>query len=579
MKHYLLFLFIFLTAFTQAQSILDQSIRIGINQQPLAHALRIIGNAGHFTFSYNSTILDGDSLVTLPEQTTTVRGLLDRLFNGRLEYHENGRYLILLPATPKTPPRPDPNIPPPPAEAKHYIITGIILDEVTGEKIPDASVYDANRMIATLSKEDGSFVIKFRSSAEPGSLTISKEFYLDTTIRLPPAAGRQTSDGSRLTILLSPTFSTRPVTLSPQTTSTDTINIVVEADSAQIKAILKKDLVQVEMTGFGRLLLSSRLKMQSLNLKKLFIQRPVQVSLVPGLSTNGALNSQVTNKFSVNIIGGYSGGLDGVELGGVFNIDKRKMAGVQAAGVGNIAGDTVTGVQVAGVYNRALDSVKGVQAAGVVNVARNLKGVQLSGVVNLAHHTNGAQLGVINITRHLNGFQLGVINIADTSDGASLGLFNFVKHGGLHEIAFYADEFSPVNLAYRSGNKGLYTIFLIGMNPTKDRRSYYGGIGIGHRFPVTGSLAIDLEASSIHIAPVEWKNYSHNTWLQRLDLNFRWQTGKWLSFSAGPSVALYNPDRVYTIGGHTYQPVPYSTFTVSGNNIGWIGWHAAINFL
>jgi hypothetical protein len=566
MRRYLILILLHLTAFTQAQSILDRSIRVKITNQSLGRALDIIGNTGGFTFSYNSTILNRDSVVTLPEQTNTVREILDKLFNGRLEYRENGRYLILLPATPKPPP------PPPQAEQKHYIITGVILDEVTGEKVPDASVYDANRMIATLSKEDGSFVIKFRSSNEPGSLTISKEFYLDTTIHLPSAAGR-------LTILLSPTFSTRPVTLSPQTTSPDTINIVLEADSAQIKAILKKDLVRVEMTGFGRLLLSSRLKMQSLNLKSLFIQRPVQLSLVPRLSTNGALNSQVTNKFSVNIIGGYSGGLEGVGLGGVFNIDRRKAIGFQAAGVANIAGDTVAGVQMAGVYNRALDSMKGVQAAGAVNVARNLKGVQLSGAVNLANHANGAQLGVINITRHLKGFQLGVINIADTSDGASLGLFNFVRHGGMHELSLFADEFSPLNIAYRSGNKAIYTILLFGMNPSDRRRSYYAGFGIGHRFPINNSLAIDLEASSIHIAPVEWKNYSHNTWLQRLNLNLRWQTGKWLSFSAGPSVALYNPDRVYTIGGHTYQPVPYSTFTVSGNNIGWIGWHAAINFL
>ncbi|HVU95802.1 MAG TPA: hypothetical protein VHE34_11290 [Puia sp.] len=564
MRHYLLLILLHLAVVSRAQSILDQSIHIKITQQPLGRALEIIGAAGKFTFSYNSTILNKDSVITLPEQTNTVRGILDKLFNGRLEYHEDGRYLILLPAAP-------PKALPPP-EPKHYLITGVILDEVTREKVPDASVYDPNRMIATLSKEDGSFVIKLRSSAEPGSLTISKEFYLDTTIHLPGDAGR-------LTILLSPAFSTSPVTLSPQTTAPDTINIVLQADSAQIKTILKNDLVRVEMTGFGRLLLSSRLKMQSLNLKKLFIQRPVQVSLLPRLSTNGALNSQVTNKFSVNIVGGYSGGLEGVELGGVFNIDRRKVMGVQAAGAVNIAGDTVAGVQMAGVYNRAIDSMKGVQAAGAVNVARNLNGVQLSGAVNLANHANGAQLGVINITRHLKGFQLGVINIADTSDGASLGLFNFVRHGGMHEISLFADEFAPLNIAYKSGNKALYTILLFGMNPTEDRKSWYTGFGIGHRFPINNSLAIDLEASSLHVAPVEWKNYSHNTWIQRLNLNLRWQAGKWLSFSAGPSVALYNPDRVYTIAGHEYQPVPYSTFTVSGNNIGWIGWHAAISFL
>jgi len=200
MSRYLILILIHITTLAQAQSILDQSIRINITKQPLRRSLEIIGTTGGFTFSYNSTILNKDSVITLPEQTTTVRGILDKLFNGRLEYHENGRYLILLPAAP-------PKSPPPVTEPKHYTITGVILDEVTGDKVPDASVYDPNRMIATLSKEDGSFVIKLRSSAEPGSLTISKEFYLDTTIHLPTGA-------NRLTILLSPAISTSPVTLS-----------------------------------------------------------------------------------------------------------------------------------------------------------------------------------------------------------------------------------------------------------------------------------------------------------------------------------------------------------------------------
>ena len=563
-SYLLLILFVFTAAANSAnaQSILDRSIHIEIKQKPLGQTLEIIGNTGRFTFSYNSAILNKDSIVTLPAQTTTVRNILNQLFNSRLDYSEDGRYLILLPAS-------APNIPPPPAP-KHQIVNGVILDEQTRETIADASVYDAGQLIATLSKADGSFVLKLKSRT--GSLTISKEFYIDTTIRLPPTAGK-------LTILLSPAFSARPVPLSTQATTPDTITITLQADSAQIKAILQKDLVQVEMTGFGRLLLSSRLKMQSLNLKKLFIQRPIQVSLVPGLSTNGPLNSQVTNKFSVNIIGGYSAGLEGVELGGVFNIDKRKMVGFQAAGAVNIAGDSVTGVQMAGVYNRALDSMNGLQAAGAVNVARNVRGVQLAGAVNIANHVNGAQLGIINITRRLKGFQLGIVNIADTSEGASLGLFNFVKHGGLHELSLSANEFAPLNIAYRSGNKALYSVFLFGMNPSTDRRSYYAGFGLGHRFPLNGNLSLDLEGTSVHVAPVAWKNYAHNTWLQRLTLDLHWQAGKWFGLSAGPSFAIYNPDRDYTIGGHTYKPVSYSTFTISGNNIGWIGWHAAINFL
>ncbi|HLZ88252.1 MAG TPA: hypothetical protein VKQ52_13450, partial [Puia sp.] len=549
-----------------AQSILDRPVTLRFKQEPLGRVLETAGNALGITFSYNSAILNKDSLVTLTMESTPLRVVLDTLFKGRIEPHEDGRYIILLPAH-KTDP--------PPTEPKHYTINGIILDETTGKEVRDASIYDADQLIATLSKADGSFVVKLKGRRQPGSLTVSKEFYTDTTIRLPPA-----TEG-RLTILLTPVFSPKPSTLSsPQPLSPDSISISWQADSAQIRAIMNKDLVQVEMTGFGKFLLSSRLKIQTLNLKKLFIQRPVQVCLVPLLSTNGALNSQVTNKFSVNCVGGYSAGLEGTELGGVFNIDKRKMHGVQAAGVVNIAGDSVAGVQMAGVYNQALDTMKGMQAAGAVNNARFVKGVQLSGAVNVASRVEGAQLsGGVNITRHLRGFQLGIVNIADTSEGVGIGLLNIVKHGGIHELSLYTDEFSPLNIAFRSGNKALYTIFLAGLNPGNDRRSYYTGFGLGHRFPLSPALALDVEASSAHVAPVAWKNYGDNTWLHRLNVDLHWQTGKWFALSAGPSMAIYTPQRDYTIQGHLYHPVGYSTFTFSGRNIGWIGWHAALNFL
>jgi hypothetical protein len=574
-----------------AQQILDQSIQIEITQQPLGKTLEIIGAKGHFTFTYNSAILNKDSIVSLPAQSTTIRNILNQLFNGRLFYQQDGRYLILLPAE-------QPKIFPP-IPTKHQLINGVILDERTGETIADASIYDAGQLNATLSKPDGSFVIKIKNRT--GSLTISKEFYLDTTIRLPPAA-------EKITILLSREFEARPATVSPQPTPPDTINITLHTDSAQLKAVLQKDLIQVEMTGFGRILLSSRLKMQSLNLKKLFIQRPIQLSLVPGLSSNGALNSQVTNKFSVNVVGGYEAGLEGVELAGVFNIDKRKMYGVQAAGAVNLAGDSVGGVQLAGIYNRVLDSMNGVQAAGAINVARNSIGVQLAGAANISHnvtgaqlaggvnlasnvkglqlgavniasHVSGAQYGEVNIARHVKGFQLGVINIDDTLDGAAVGLLTIVKHGGLHQLSFFSDEFAPLNIAFRLGNKNLYSIFQFGINPTIDRRSYNLGYGLGHRFPLSASLGLDLEFISSNIAPVAWKNFGDNNWVQRMNLDLHWRINSWLSLSGGPSVAFYTHEKDYTINGHVYKPVGYSTFTIRQTNLGWVGWHAAINFL
>src|SRR5205814_7803774 len=55
-----------------------------------------------FYFSYNSILLKRDSLVTLSAQGKTVRQILDLLFRGTVEYKENGNYIILRRAPPKT---------------------------------------------------------------------------------------------------------------------------------------------------------------------------------------------------------------------------------------------------------------------------------------------------------------------------------------------------------------------------------------------------------------------------------------------------------------------------------------------
>ncbi|GGA91783.1 hypothetical protein [Puia dinghuensis] len=279
--------------------------------------------------------------------------------------------------------------------------------------------------------------------------------------------------------------------------------------------------------------------------------RPVQLSLVPGLSSNGPQNAQIINNCSINVIGGCSGGLNGLELGGVFNIDKQKVKGCQAAGVFNLVRDSVTGTQFAGVFNKA-SAVEGAQIAGVINYTRHLK----------------------------KGIQLGVINIADTSEGISIGLINIVRHGGFHQISLYADEWSPLNLAFRSGNRKLYTIALAGVNPYNDHTCYYFGFGLGHQFPLTQQLALAAEAESINVSPVDLSHFGNGPSLYRLNTDLHWKTGKLISFSAGPSLAIYTPRRDYFLHSHLYNPLPngYSTFTFSGRTIGWIGWHAAINF-
>ena len=295
-----------------------------------------------------------------------------------------------------------------------------------------------------------------------------------------------------------------------------------------------------------------------------YAQRPVQLSFIPGWSTNGPLNAQEKNNFSINLIGGSAAGLDGVELGGVFNIDTRKVKGAQLAGVLNIVGD----------------SVKGAQLAGVANTAKRVKGAQLAGVYNQADNVQGIQAaGVLNKTHHLKGIQLGVINIADTSDGVSIGLINIIHHG-MHELSVYADEWSPLNVAFRSGNPKFYGILFVGLNPDHNRRSYYYGYGLGHAFTFTPHLSLRPELSVMQVSPVDWGNFDKGTFLTRFNLDIHWRPTKNFGVSAGPSFTFYNPQKNFYIGTHLYEPLPhgYSTFHFTHSNAtGWIGWRVAVN--
>jgi len=555
----------------RAQNVLDQPITISTPRHRVEDVLKTLSSAGHFYFSYSSSLFDKDSIVNLVLEHKTVRQVLDTLFRGRLEYKVNGNYIILRKAPP-------PTIVPPPHTVqndKKYVVEGVILDENTGEAVGQASVYDKQGLIATLTDEEGFFTIRMKNRSSPAALTVSKEFYDDTTVKVEPGVNQ------KLTITVAPSSANKKmVTIGPEGyLPSDSIR--VELDGSSI--YLRQDPIRVEMSGLGKLLLSSKLKMQSINLHKYFIQQPFQLSLVPGLSTQGLLSPQITNKLSLNIIGGYTAGLEGVELGGVINIDKGKVQGLQAAGIANVVGGPVKGVQLAGSHNIVLDSVTGLQAAGIGNFNKGkLNGIQLAGIMNkVSNSVEGMQVaGIINIAKKLKGVQIGLVNISDTSEGYGIGLINIVKHG-MHEISLFSNEVTPLNIAYRSGNDKLYTIIIAGYNPINDRRSYLFGFGLGHRFHLSKTLSLNPELSSEQLVAGEWSNYKHSNFINKFSLDLRVRLGKYVSLSGGPSLAIYSFDKKIAVNGHDFSPVAdnYGSWRISDKVTGWIGWRASINFL
>lgn len=157
------------------------------------------------------------------------------------------------------------------------------------------------------------------------------------------------------------------------------------------------------------------------------LYRKVRVTLVPGLSTNGINASQYNAKYSLNIIAGYHGGLEGYEVG-IVNINRKFARGFQFGGL-NLTGGDMAGFQLASLVNYAGHDLSGLQLAGFANYAGSeLGGLHLAGFANYA----GTEL---------NGLQLaGFMNYAGTSlDGLqAAGFLNYGRNGisGLHAAGF-----------------------------------------------------------------------------------------------------------------------------------------------
>jgi len=606
-QRFLISLFTLLSAVSTGfgQTLLSKNISLQVNRQRLDNVLEILSNKGDFYFSYNSNIVKKDSLVSFGASNKSVKEILQLLFNTTYEFRESGNYIIIR----KAPIRLTMVTSKAVEENKIYSVSGFVYDEQSGSPINEASIYEKKMLASVLTNNEGYFKIRLKSSkASFAELTVSKELYEDTTVMIEP------SHSQELTITMLPVANKEEtIIISPEDYLVPDSLKHIQDTATQVITPGSVDSSKVEGTGMGRFLLSSNQKIQSLNLKHFFTSRPFQVSFLPGFGTHGNLAPQVVNNFSLNILGGYTAGTNGLELGGIFNIDKNDVKYVQAAGVFNIAGGKVkglqlagvnntvldnvsalqaagvnnlvkgkmNGLQLAGVYNHVTDSVRGVQASGVGNFARKkVSGVQLAGVVNFSNkETDGVQIsGVINYSKKLRGLQIGLINISDTSEGYSIGLINIVLKG-YHKLSFSTNEIVNVNAAFKTGNSKLYSILQAGVNSGADNRVYSFGYGLGSEFSLTKrkNLSLNPEITSQYLYLGSW---DYTNILNKLHINLNLKLNKYVSLFAGPSFAVYVSDQKTGIPGYR-SPIPptgYKAISFSNNVNGWFGWNAGINF-
>ncbi|MBO9675377.1 MAG: hypothetical protein J7577_18155 [Sphingobacteriaceae bacterium] len=571
MKTKLVILLLFISGYCNAQlnqvdHIKNLSKRVSLNarQERVGNVLQVISKAGGFYFAYNGVLFREDSLVNLNLKNVSVREVLDQLFSGKVDYKENAGYIILRYAVNHLT-----------IEAEHiangdneYTISGYVVDTKTGNKVKQASVYEKKLLQAALTDNNGYFTLRFRGEHSGVILTASKETYRDTAlvfladINIKPEK-YEDPDKEKGTFFSS-TFGGR---------------------------------------GIWRFLLSSKQRIQNLNIPSFLAQTPFQASFTPGLSSHGSMSASVVNKVSLNILGGYTAGTNGFEIAGAFNLTKGDIKKIQLAGLFNAVGGSVMGtqfsgayndvnmnvdgLQVAGLLNRVKSKVRGLQLAGVGNfVGKDSKGLQVAGLINVSKNTTGVQLagvlnktsgslkgmqlaGLVNHAQKMDGFQLGIVNLADSSSGISIGLIN-LSNNGYRKIMAYSNEVINTNIAFKTGNAKLYTSLIAGKNFSDTAQVFTFGLGLGHDFILNKRFSIATEGTiqSVYSGHVKEANI-----LYRLQAHLQVNALSRLTFFAGPAYSYYVKGEAVPSGNNKKEVAP-SWHRQFGNGAqAWLGWN------
>jgi len=382
------------------RSHLSKRISLSYSSVPLYEALEEISRVANFSFSYNADLINGDSLVTINIKDAKVGTVLEELLGENIRNKEVGNHVILMQYIPRDE-RPASN------QKTEYLINGYVQDGRTGHKLKDATVFEVSRRKSVLSDSQGHYSFELPVGGDIQGLYFAKAGYADTVIFIRPV-----KDYS-LNVPLKPLYgdilrvSSRPATLQVNLIdSMALVNILVPR-----KALITSENLQVYGT------------------------RAFQVSLIPYVGTNWMNKGSYTSAISFNLLAGYTGGVNGFELGGLVNIVRRDVRGLQVGGLANIVGKSTLGVQVGGLFNVNLGHFKGLQLSGLMNFQRDtLTGTQIGGLCNyLEGKMQGVQVGGLsNITTgHADGWQVaGLTNIAfkDVSQAQIGGLFNYGRH-------------------------------------------------------------------------------------------------------------------------------------------------------
>lgn len=586
---------------------LAKKVTVNFTQVPLDQALDEIARKGNFNFSYNSDLINPEKLVTVRVEETKIDKILHDLFGEAISNKEVGNHVILMKNFRHGNKKPA-------SQNLLFHVSGFIVDAETNRKLPDVTIYEVSGRKSVLSGSEGSYSFPMASENKIQGIYFARIGYRDTVIFLNPVSDYQ------LDISLFPLFGTfsgipsRPATL--QVNPFDSLAII----NALVprKMLVTSDNLQVGGT------------------------RAFQVSLIPYVGTNWMNKGAYSTAVSFNLLAGYTGGVDGFELGGLLNIVRNGVSGVQVGGLGNIVGKGTNGLQIGGLFNVNLGHFKGLQLSGLMNFQKDtLSGVQIGGLVNyLEGKMRGVQIGglicittgnadgwqigglanvavldvgqaqiggLVNYARHIYGFQLGgLVSIASGHvDGLQIsGLFNYAKNvNGVQVSAFNfaqtVESGIPIGFFSYVAKGGLHRFELYADETFYGNVAYKTGTnrfynifqvgigtswminymyGIGTSFPLSTKVTLDLNVISGLVFSTSAGLSLHGT-LTRFFPAVEYRFGKHLALFGGPVYNLYAFDVARTIKPNGIAPYTFYNQIKGYQRLQmWIGGTAGLRF-
>lgn len=505
MNKIIILLWICTASIATAQTNLGRKITITANKQKISEVLQLLTKQQQVKFSYNPDKLPLDSTVTFTLTGATLQQVLQKTLGTGYIFVEAGEFVVIRKKThtKKTASRP---------------VKGYITDKQSGVKLKEVTVVELSNYQMTNSDNEGYYALNTNKTEL--ELAVVKMDYRDTVIQI------NTTTDSVLYIPLTPKQ---------------------KPDSSIAIASLKKYIKTHKVyTGLNKLFTSGKQRVMAENLKNFSMNKVAQVSFVPGIGTAGRKNTMYNTNLSLNVLGGINRGVNGIELGGIFNINRENVNGLQISGVSNIVNGNFNGVQLTQVYNHIGDTLQGVQLSSAINYARVVKGVQV-----------------------------GIVNIADSSAGVSIGLINIVKKG-YHELELYTTDWSQMGMAFKTGTHHFYNIFKFGIFDF-DKRTPYIGYGVGYSTQKGNSrLWFDFDLAT-HYSYDSFKENKLGL-INSFDFTFSYRFLKTSWIYAGPSVNVYVRDATFTHANPSILNNAHEFGSAQVNTDLWVGYKAGVRF-